>query len=74
MTYESYKAELACIAEIEASLKGAEDFLMLSATISTYRDKRLLEVREDLQIVRSYRARLATWFWNSRMGNPPSLR
>jgi hypothetical protein len=24
-----------------------------------------------LDELRSYRARLASWFWNSRLGNPP---
>jgi len=84
MTYQEYQDELASISEAAQSLKTGLDFFTskMVGLLSRGSDAvelqkcgaRFCQISKDLTSLNSYRYRLAMWFWNSRVGNPPRLR
>ena len=85
MTLEQYRDELASLLELERMLcKESESLRSEISELSmidgeygsaTYRklESALLEHLQMIRVVAGYRVRLASWFWRSRIGNPPRI-
>jgi hypothetical protein len=76
MTYNSYLDELAWIADM---ILICEDEMIVATKLVN--NKRIGNVRYSnylessyrrKHIAEKYRAKLVRWFWNSRLGNPPT--